>query len=74
MVSRSPHIDFIAARMRSLSSTNHVVSRRIEALHGFEHLLLVDVDQHAAIDGIPYSRLLDLPWLKDDIAIRQRNR
>lgn len=50
---------------------HHVMPRRIVALHGVEHLLLVDVDQHAAGNSSPKARALNLARLKDHVAIGQ---
>ena len=50
---------------------HHVAVRRVAALHGVEHLLLVDVDQHASPDSVPKARTLNLARLKDDIAVGQ---
>lgn len=65
MVSVSRRIAFIAAKMRSLSST--ITSAGwIAALHVIEHPLLVDVDEHEPFDRIPQSGALDLAQLKAD--------
>jgi hypothetical protein len=53
---------------------DRVVARREQAPDVVEHRLLVDVDQHAAVDRVPQPRALDLAWLEDDVAVGQDHR
>ena len=48
--------------------------RGVTPLHIVQHLLLVDVDQYAALNGIPQSRALYSTRLKANIAVEQDDR
>src|SRR5450755_320224 len=41
---------------------------------GIEHLLLVNIDQHPALDRVPETRTLHLAWLEHHVAIGQDDR
>ena len=57
-----------------MSSTIDVVLRRVAPLDVVELLLLVDVDQDVAVDGVEQPRALDLARLEDDVAVREDHR
>src|SRR5258708_26387360 len=52
----------------------NVVARRVALLDIAELLLLVDVYQHVALDGLEDAGALDLTRLKDDVAVGQDHR
>ena len=47
------------------------MARRVALFHVLEFLLLVDVDQHMAVDRFRNSGALALARLKDDVAVGQ---
>jgi hypothetical protein len=49
----------------------HVVGRRMAALDVVELLLLVDVDEHAALDRLEQARSIHLERLEDHVAVRE---
>src|SRR5437016_14197406 len=49
----------------------HVVRRRMAALDVVELLLLVDVDEHAALDRLEQTRAMHLERLEDHVAVRE---
>ena len=51
-----------------------VVARRMLALNLFEHLLLVNVDQHAAFHRIPQARTLNLAGLEHHVTVGENHR
>ena len=48
-----------------------VVVGRVPALDVGQHLLLVHVDEHAAVEGLPEARPVDLAGLEDGVAVGQ---
>jgi len=48
---------------------HHVVRSRVTLLHGGQHFLLVQVDEHAPLHGIPQSGALHLAWLEHHVAV-----
>jgi len=49
----------------------HVMIRRVPSFHVVEFAFFMNIDKHLSVHGLEQSRLLDLPWLKDDIAVRK---
>ena len=47
---------------------------RVAALDGREHLLLVEIDHHAALHGIPQPRAHNFARLENHITVRQDGR
>ena len=50
-----------------------VMLRRVMFDHGVQHLFLVDINKHAAFDGIPKAGTLHLARLEHDVAVRQHH-
>jgi hypothetical protein len=65
---------FMAARNAQLVVDHHVVRGGVALLDGVEHLLLVHVDQHAALGGVPQARALHLARLEHHVAVGQDHR
>ena len=51
-----------------------VMARRMLTLNRFKHLLLVNVDQHAATDRIPQARTLNLARLEYHVTVGEDHR
>ena len=68
-MTRSPQIFFTADRMRNLSSISDIVIGRVETLDIVKLLLLVDVDEDAAVERVPEAGSFHLARLEHGIAV-----
>src|SRR5262249_56522776 len=67
--------DLLHCRQNAQFVIDHdVMTGGIALPHIVQHLLLVNIDQHSALDGFPQSGTLNLSRLEDNISIRQNHR